>query len=405
MSTMQITDQTQAVYAAEDLWEKNDPQARIRFGDWHEVQPFYVKLAKAFRDNDVQIYPPTVRPRKGALKAHYDYTMSSVFMPPYDRGGSWALTTATAIHEFAHHVAHQFSSERSHGPDFRAAMIQCLQMMGWDETILEKCYRDVGLTLSEEDDGILSRVSKVYAQAEAPGRTVEEQKVFLEKAQRMAAEHSIDLALMRKRQADADDGLRDRPITGQMFSLTSLPNVTYRNLAVELSTAICHAHGCRNTIRGKSSYVTFYGFPEDVALTELMVTRVTPMMFEAADEYLKSPEHKRAGVNATSARITFCKNFAWEVGSRLKEAVEQTIKEAVAIERGGAEQPEGSTSTEIAIRDKEIELSDFIAHEFKRQGVRGSWKGSNTSNWNASAADAGRTAGRQANLFGRKELG
>jgi hypothetical protein len=401
VSTSQVSDQTEAVYAAEDLWAKNDPQARIKFGDWHEVQPFYVKMAAAFRENGEQVYPPTVRPRKGALKAHYDRTMSSVFMPPYDKGGSWALHTGTAIHEFAHHVA----EVGGHGPEFRAAMVQCLQMIGWDETILEQCYRDVGLTLSEEDQGILSRVSKVYAQAEAPGRTVEEQKVFLEKAQRMAAEHSIDLALMRKREADKTGVHENRPTKGGMFSLTGLPNVTYRNLAVDLSTAICHAHGCRSTIRGKSQWVTFYGFPEDITLTELMVTRVTPMMFEACDEYLKTAEHKATGVSATSARITFCKNFAWEINDRLREAVKQTVKKAVAIERGEGTEPEGSTSTEIALRDKEIELADFIKYTFRKEGVRGSWKGSNTSNWNGTAANAGRTAGQQANLFGRKQLG
>lgn len=397
--TTTTQDQSEAVYAAEDLWSKNDPQARIRFGDWHEVQPFYVKIAKAFRDNELQVYPPTVRPRKGALKAHYDRAMQSVFIPPYDKGGSWALTTGTALHEFAHHVA----EVGGHGPQFRAAMIQCLDLMGWDSTILEKCYRDVGLTLSEEDDGIMSRISKVYAQAEAPGRTAEEQMVFLEKAQRMAAQHSIDLALMRKKQADKDDK-HDRPITGEMFSLMGLPNVTYRNLAVQLASSICEAHNVKCTIRGKSQWITFYGYPEDVTLTELMVTRVTPMMFEAADEYLKSSTHKSTGVSAVSARITFCKNFAWEINTRLTEAVKQTIEEVVAIERGSSDATV-STSTEIALRDKEIELADYIAHEFKRQGVRGSWRGSNTSNWNGTAAGAGREAGRQANLFGRKELG
>ena len=403
---MTITqDQTEAVYAAEDHWEKREPQARIKFGDWHEIQPFYVRLAAAFREEGEHLYPPTVRPRKGALKAHYDYGLSSVFIPPYDKGGSWALVTSTAIHEFAHHVCHQFSDERGHGPEFRAAMVQCLRMMGWDHEALEACYTEVGLTLSAEDDGILTRVSKIYAQAEAPGRTTEEKKIFLEKAQAMAAQHSIDLALMRKREADASNEVRDRPITGEMFSFGGLPNVTYRNLAVELGSSIGNAHGVRCSIRGKSQWMTFYGFPEDIKLTELMVTRVTPMMFEACDEYLKSPEHKATKVGASSARITFCKNYAWEIRLRLSEAVRQTVKKAVEIEAGEGAQPEGSTSTEIALRDKEIVLADFIKHEFKRQGVRGSWKGSGTSNWNASAAGAGREAGRQANLFGRKELG
>lgn len=400
--TTTTQDQTEAVYAAEDLWEKKDKQAQVRFGDWHEVQPFYVRIAAAFREQGDQVYPPTVRPRKGALRAHYDYALKSVFIPPYGIGGSWSLTTSTAIHEFAHHI----SPERGHGPEFRAAMIAILEVMGWDHSILADCYAECGLTLSEEDEGILARVSKIYAQADGAGRTVEEKKIFLEKAQKLAAQHSIDLAVMRKRQADKSD-VHGRPTTGTMYSLNSLPNVTYRNLAVELSTAICHANGCKSTIRGKSQYLTFYGFPEDITLTELMLTRVTPMMFEACDDYLKSDEHRATGTAATSARITFCKNFAWEVGSRLREAAKQTVDEAVLLEIEAAEgdKPEGSTSTEIALRAKEIELSDYIAYEFKRQGVRGSWRGSNTSGWNATAAGAGREAGRQANLFGRKELG
>src|SRR4029078_3009855 len=87
MSADTITDQAQAVYAAEDLWKSREPQAQIRFGDWHEVQPFYATLARRFRDAGDQVYPPTVRPRKGALQAHYDPTLASVFIPPYDRGG------------------------------------------------------------------------------------------------------------------------------------------------------------------------------------------------------------------------------------------------------------------------------------------------------------------------------
>ena len=398
MSTSQVQDQTQAVYAAEDLWEKKEERARIRFGDWHEIQPFYVRLAAAFRAAGDDIYPPTVRPRKGALKAHYDPGLTSVFIPPYDRGGSWALVTATAIHEFAHHVA----EVGGHGPEFRAAMVDCLKVMGWNHTVLEECYASVGLTTDARADGITDKVNKLLLHADKAG-TAEEQKTYLEKAESLAAEHSINLALIRKKQADAadPDGLRDQPTTGALYSLQALPNTTYRNLAVELGTAICNAHGARSVIRGKSMYITFFGFPEDIHLTELMLTRVTPMMFDACDEYLKSPAHKASGVAAQSARITFCKHFAAEVGGRLKKAVartEERVKETLAI-------TDGSTSTELALREKEIEVADYVEHEFKRMGARGSWKGSGTSTWSGDAAIAGATAAQNANLFGRKEIG
>ena len=391
------TDQAQACYAAEDLWSAKEPQARIRFADWRNVQPFYVKLAARFREADVYVLPPTVRPRKGALVAHYDTGLKSVFMPPYDAGGVWALNTSIAIHEFAHHL----SPGAGHGPAFRQAMIDCLEMLGWDAELLADCYEQAGLAMSDKAEGITDKVSKLIEHADGQGRTPEEKKTFLEKAERLAAEHSLNLALLRKKQADAaGHRIEERPITGELFPLTSLPNVTYRNLAVELGSAIARAHGAQCTIRGKSTFMTFYGFSEDVNLTELMLARVTPMMFEESDDYLKSPEHKHSGAAATSARITFCKNFAWEVGRRLTEAVKQTeraVQETLAI-------TDGTVSTELVMREKALEVADYVAYEFKRQGVKGSWKGSNSSAWSGNAADAGRVSAKNVNLFGRKEL-
>jgi hypothetical protein len=62
-------------------------------------------------------------------------------------------------------------------------------------------------------------------------------------------------------------------------------------------------------------------------------------------------------------------------------------------------------STELVMREKAVEVRDYVAYEFKRQGVKGSWQGSSTSNWNGGAADAGKSAAQNANLYGRKELG
>jgi hypothetical protein len=281
-------------------------------------------------------------------------------------------------------------------------MLDCLRVLGWDADLLADCYAQAGLTTTDKADGITDKVNKLLLHADKAG-TDEERRTYIEKAEALAAEHAINLALVRKKQADRDDkGDRDRPITGGMFSLMALPNTTYRNLAVELGSAIARAHGAQCTIRGKSAYMTFYGFPEDVHLTELMLSRVTPMMFEESDRYLKSPEHRYSGAASVSARITFCQNFAWEVGRRLREAVQQTEREVVetlALTDGNA-----ATSTELALREKAIEVQDYVAHEFKRQGVKGSWKGSRTSNWSGGAADAGRSAAQNANLYGRKEL-
>lgn len=394
------TDVAQTTYAAEDLWEAEEVLARTRFGNWNEIWPFYYEISQRFRESGRKVYPPGVKPRRGALKAHYDTASKTVFIPPYEIGGSWALTTATAIHEFAHHL----SPGAGHGGEFRAAMVDCLNVLGWDSELLLRCYESVGLTTSDKADGITDKVNKLLLHADKAG-TDEERRTYLEKAESMATEYSINLALVRKRQADKeDDGNRDRPMTGKLYSVLALPSVTYRNLAVELGTQIAHAHGARCTIRGKSSYMTFYGFPEDVHLTELLITRVTPMMFEESDRYLKSPEHKLSGVHSTSARITFCKSFASEIGRRLQEAVARVTEERIAAETTTYVDGEiAVTGTELALRSKELEVADYVAHEFKRLGVKGNWSGSK-SQWSSEASNAGRTSARQVNIYGRKEL-
>lgn len=391
------TDDAAAVYAAEDVWATREFLAGIRFGDFHEVQPFYVDVAARFREAGDHVYPPTVMARKGSLAAHYDPATKTVHLPPYDKGGVWALNTATAIHEFAHHLV----PDAGHGPQFRDAMIRILKVLGWDHTILEKCYAEAGLVAGTKGGGITDKVGKLLLHADRAG-TPEEQKIYIEKAEALAAEHSINLALVRKRAADAG-GERDRPTASTLFSLAALPSTTYRNLAVELATAITQAHTARITIHGKSEYLTFYGFPEDIHLSELMLKRVTPMMFEASDAYLKTPEHKASGVAGVSARITFCKSFAWEIEARLRAAVqrtEQEIQETLEITDGST-----GTSTALALKEKAVEVKDFIDYEWKRRGVRGSWTGSSTSSFSHQASSAGRRSAREANLFGRKELG
>ena len=144
------------------------------------------------------------------------------------------------------------------------------------------------------------------------------------------------------------------------------------------------------------------GYPEDIHMVELMLTRILPMMFEDADHYLRSPEHRDSGVATVSARITFCQSYSSEVGRRLREAIKTTHQEVIRETEEQGEAPVGST--EIALKEKAVAVRDYVKFEFQRMGVRGSWSGSNTSNWSGSAHDSGRRAAQEANLFGRKEL-
>ena len=390
-------DQANAVYAAEDVWMKSYLQAQAAFGDWNEVWPFYYTLAERCTEHGREVKPPTVKPRKGALKAHYDHMTRTVHIPPYASGGVWALKTGVAIHEFAHHLA---GAGAGHGPVFREAMLFCVDALGWPTEELERAYADAGLTATDKGDTVIDKVAKLLTHADGAS-TPEEQAAFIDKAEMLASEHAINLAMLRKKQADTEEQT-GRPTTSQMYSLRALPSTTYRNLTVRLGTEIIMAHGGRSAIYGRGDFMIFYGFPEDIELTELMLTRITPMMFEAADEHVVTVEFHLTGVAKQSGRIEFCHSFAYEIGRRLREAVKATAsrmqEEQLAI-------GDGEYSTALVLRDKELEVADYVNYEFKRQGVKGTYKGSRTSAHSGTATEAGRRAAREVNLYGRKELG
>lgn len=390
------TDQANAVYAAEDIWMRSYLQAQAAFGDWNEIWPFYFTLAERCTEHGRPVNPPKVAPRKGALKAHYDHGTKTVHIPPYDKGGVWALNVGTAIHEFAHHL----SPVSGHGPAFREAMLFCLEALGWPTEVLKQAYADAGLTTTDKGDGIIDKVAKLLNHADGAS-TPEEKKAFIEKAESLASEHSLNLALLRKRKADAK-GDRDRPTTSKQYSLLALPSVTYRNLTVLLGACIIRAHGGQSIVYGKAERMLFLGFPEDIELTELMLTRITPMMFEAADEHVMSVEFHLTGVAKQSGRIEFCQSFAAEIGRRLRKVVESTAR------RVGEEQlalGDGEFSTELVLRDKELEVLDYVNYEFKRQGIKGHFRGSRSSAHSGTATEAGRRAAQEVNLYGRKEIG
>ncbi len=48
--------------------------------------------------------PVAVRPRRGALKAHYEQHKHTIAIPPAERGGGWALRESVVLHELAHHL-------------------------------------------------------------------------------------------------------------------------------------------------------------------------------------------------------------------------------------------------------------------------------------------------------------
>ena len=63
----------------------------------------------------------TVRARRGATAAHYEYDGEVAIIAVPDRHDTWALRELVVLHEIAHHLS---QSEPPHGPEFVAAFCE-----------------------------------------------------------------------------------------------------------------------------------------------------------------------------------------------------------------------------------------------------------------------------------------
>ncbi|MGH3578286.1 MAG: DUF7168 domain-containing protein, partial [Mycobacterium sp.] len=162
---------------------------------------------------------------------------------------------------------------------------------------------------------------------------------------------------------------------------------------VQLFVVIAHANEVRCDVASNSTFVYAYGFTEDIDATHALYASLVVQMVRASDAYISSGAHRPAPT--ITARLNFQLAFGTRVGKRLAEAREQTQREAKK-DRG---RPPG---TAIALRDKEIELSDYYRGASK---ARGTWQASRASaGYSSAARRAGDRAGKRARLGASPEL-
>jgi hypothetical protein len=274
------------------------------------------------------------------------------------------------------------------------------------------------------DDKTLTKIGALLRQAERTDNE-HEADAFLQAAQRLATAASIDLAAARAHTADRER--RVQPI--QRSVGIGEPGTRGLRTYVELFLEISHANDVRCDIARNSATVYCYGFEPDVATCEALYASLAVQMVRGSDAYIKSGDYKaeivgryvtrsdglwttrrwvEAPVHASTARINFQQAFARRVGKRLAQAREQAEADAVNAERrAGARSRPGAvpttSSTEIVLRQKELELRDFYtAHS----NARGSWRGYRaTAGYASRARRAGDRAGRVARLGAAREIG
>ena len=268
------------------------------------------------------------------------------------------------------------------------------------------------------DDKLLTRIAALLRQAENTDNE-HEAETFMQAAQRLATSASIDLAVARAHDPAA---LRaTTPITRQI----AIGETGKRGLKtyVQLFVAIARANDVTVDVAGNSTFVLAYGYEADIDTCEALYTSLLIQMVAASDAYLRSGEYRgemsarvvrkgsgwrarrvveRKPVAPITARLNFQSAFAERIGLRLTEARDAARQEAMAREES-KELASGSTSTAIALRDKELEVTNFYKTE---STARGTWRPTSASSgYSEGARQAGDRAGRRAKIGADREFG
>lgn len=427
---------TRDVYAAEDLFanwldeasrrpgeplrirvgtalKDFEPETEPRFTDPGHVQEFvdrvlaHLRAAESRYDDgsglDLAAVPIVVRARRGHRQAHYEgdeLPLRGVMaIPPREVGGAWSLRAAVVLHEVAHHLR----GGAGHDRDFRTTYLRLLEDIGMPvlADLLHTAYRLNGLdTGVDDEDRTLLRIGRLLRQAERTSNTAE-RDAFFGKAQALATRHQIALAVARAT-ASVEEHRED-----PAWETVLIGESGKRSLAryVRLMLEIAQANDVRVAIYTSNTRVTLYGFPSDISIVKALYASLVTQMVSDGDAHLRSGAHKAdtrevwnarrrrwelQPVHGSTARAAFYEAWADHVGERLKTA--RDLARAAAIKADVAA-PAASTSTELALRAKEVEVVDYFKLMRRDHGIRGTWKGTASA---VHAAPGSRDAGIKA---------
>ncbi|WP_245650435.1 DUF2786 domain-containing protein [Nocardia harenae] len=261
-------------------------------------------------------------------------------------------------------------------------------------------------------DRMLTRIGGLLRQAESTDNE-HEAEAFLAAAQRLATRSSIDLAVARAHVA----GRQRRATPIQRVIPIGEPGRKGLRTYVQLFVAIAAANDVRCDVARTSTQVYAYGFAGDIDVCEALYTSLLVQMVRASDQYIKSGGYRSATVEKVvvqkrlgrtvrrrvaapvapvTARLNFQAAFAARVGKRLAEVKAEVVRDAAPAEAG-------APGTALALREKELELTDFYR---RTSEARGTWRGAAASlTPSADARRAGDRAGRVARLGTAPELG
>lgn len=235
---------------------------------------------------------------------------------------------------------------------------------------------------------MLARIAALLRQAEGTDNP-HEAEAFMAAAQRLATATSIDLAVARAHSTERTKS--QMPVQRTI----TIGNAGTRGLRtyVQLFVVIANANDVKCDVASNSTFVYAYGFAEDIDASHALYASLVMQMVKASEAYIASGAHRPTPT--ITARLNFQLAFGARIGQRLGEARDEAQREAT---KGRRSQP----GTAIALRDKDIELTDFYR---QTSAARGTWRPTSaTAGYSSAARRAGDRAGRRARLGDSPEL-
>lgn len=259
----------------------------------------------------------------------------------------------------------------------------------------------------------LDRIAALLAKAERSDNS-HEAEAYLTKAQALATQASVDLAVARALTAKRE--AREQP-TQVTITIGERGKRANTHL-VSLFVVVGQCNSLQVDIAHNSTFVVAFGMPSDIELVQALFGSLATQMTASAtawlalgewraDQYI-SRDGRRKPHTAQTARAAFYRAFVDRIGVRLREAREAVLAEAERqrVDIPAQDEPESmlATTSAVVLRGKEAEVRSFYRG---KSTARGRWSGysGGVSHRAGRASRAGSDAAARARLSSARPVG